>query len=311
MPEDERTSRMPHDLGGEEETAQRLSRRTFLKASPAVVAAGAAAVTGCEPAAPERASRGANARPLPLSATAQIPPPILAFFSPREAAALEAFCARIIPGDVDDPGAREAGVIYYIDRMLSSGDGYAEPTYQQGPFAATFDGDTPPNDTIRQVVWVEESELGRYGYQSPITPRDFYRLALAALDEYATVRLGSPFAELTETQQDTIVDAVARGNADGFTNPAADDFFETVRQHTIEGMFSDPLHGGNRDMVGWKLIGFPGAQRAYTPRDMLTEGTTNRTTQSLRELPVFNPGQPDRPEAVYPVRGTHQHGRSR
>src|SRR5690349_8312079 len=35
-------------------------------------------------------------------------------------------------------------------------------------------------------------------------------------------------------------------------------FFSLLRQNTIEGMFCDPIHGGNVDMVGWQLVGFPG-----------------------------------------------------
>ena len=40
-------------------------------------------------------------------------------------------------------------------------------------------------------------------------------------------------------------------------------FFALLRQHTIEGMFADPMHGGNAGMVGWKLIGYPGPQMNY------------------------------------------------
>ena len=33
-------------------------------------------------------------------------------------------------------------------------------------------------------------------------------------------------------------------------------------------MFADPLYGGNRDFVGWRLVGFPGAQAIFTPADL-------------------------------------------
>jgi gluconate 2-dehydrogenase gamma chain len=48
-------------------------------------------------------------------------------------------------------------------------------------------------------------------------------------------------------------------------------------------MFSDPMHGGNRDLVGWKLIGYPGAQRFYTPDD-IKNPTFMRDPQSLAQL---------------------------
>jgi hypothetical protein len=52
------------------------------------------------------------------------------------------------------------------------------------------------------------------------------------------------------------------GTADGVKAKA---FFELLLQNTPEGFFSDPIYGGNRDMVGWKLIGFPGARYDYRP----------------------------------------------
>ena len=48
-------------------------------------------------------------------------------------------------------------------------------------------------------------------------------------------------------------------------------FFDLLRTHVIAGFFADPVHGGNRDMIGWKLIGFPGAQMSYA-NDILNYG---------------------------------------
>jgi len=293
----------------------RVSRRGFLIGTGTLLAAGTVAVAGgCEPAAPERPLRGPAARDLPRSIPiAPTGHGTFAFFTPREAAAVEALTARILPGDAADPGAREAGVVYYVDRVLAVGDGFAEPTYRQPPFAVAREGDEGPGDDAAapggyRPLSVPAEELPRYGFQSPLTPRECYRRGLAALDTYTAGRFGRPFAELSEAEQDEVVGALAANRADGFDAPAADEFFDVVRQHTIEGTFCDPVHGGNRDMVGWKMIGFPGAQRSYTPQEMLTEGT-RRGPQSLAQLPVFKPGQPDRPGAVYPVRGTHMDGR--
>jgi gluconate 2-dehydrogenase gamma chain len=41
------------------------------------------------------------------------------------------------------------------------------------------------------------------------------------------------------------------------------DFFETVRCHVLEGVFGEPQYGGNRGLVGWRLVGFPGQQFGY------------------------------------------------
>ncbi len=118
--------------------------------------------------------------------------------------------------------------------------------------------------------------------------RDRYRLGLAAMDEYARRQLGRGFVDLAEAEQDQILADMDGGRADqvvtvvGIENvpvefagttpetiqhasPAGKvfglhAFFEILRSHTIAGFFCDPIHGGNRDLVGWKLIGFPGAQ---------------------------------------------------
>jgi gluconate 2-dehydrogenase gamma chain len=69
-------------------------------------------------------------------------------------------------------------------------------------------------------------------------------------------------------------------------------------------MFADPIYGGNRDYAGWKLIGYPGAQRAYTPEE-LRNGPNNRRVQGLRDMPAMNPGQPQ-DHVVLPISGTRR-----
>jgi gluconate 2-dehydrogenase gamma chain len=238
----------------------------------------------------------------------EVPPPSLVFFRPDEAELVEAITARIIPGDPDDPGAREAGVVYYIDRLLANGDGFAEPTYRQPPFAQSYaEGEEPPvTPEVAQpaFIWVAADQLERYGFQSPMTPREAYQNGLAAVSRLADARFGSAFVDLDEEQQDELLMAMDDGEAEGFEEPSAPDFFEMLRTHTIEGMFSDPLYGGNRDMVGWRLVGFPGAQRGYTAGQMKEEGY-RREPQGLAGLPHFHAGRPD-PAPVLPVRGNEE-----
>src|SRR5436309_1954677 len=50
--------------------------------------------------------------------------------------------------------------------------------------------------------------------------------------------------------------------------PSQQAFFNTLRTHTMESMFADPVYGGNKDFAGWKLVGFPGAHPAFTAADM-------------------------------------------
>ena len=98
--------------------------------------------------------------------------------------------------------------------------------------------------------------------------QDFYRRGLAALDAHCRTAYSKPFAQLTAAQQDEVITALEGGKATGFTWPSAQAFFNTVRTHTMEGMFADPVYGGNKDFAGWILVGFPGAQPLFSPADL-------------------------------------------
>ncbi|HEX4195124.1 MAG TPA: gluconate 2-dehydrogenase subunit 3 family protein [Stellaceae bacterium] len=106
--------------------------------------------------------------------------------------------------------------------------------------------------------------------------QDYYRAGLTQLDAYCHTQYRRGFAALTPDQQDQVVGALAAGKADGFTWPTAQAFFRTVRTHTMEGMFADPVYGGNRDFAGWRLIGFPGSQMQYTEADLKSDKAFTR-----------------------------------
>jgi hypothetical protein len=212
-----------------------------------------------------------------------------------------------LPGTPEDPGAREAGVVYYIDNMLAYQDGLPEPVYQQPPYAESYQGDEPPATNGYQVIWVAEDEIERYGYQSVLTPRDVFRLSLAAVDRYARERFDAGILALSEAQQDEIITALLDNEATGFEPLRPEAFFHTLRRYTAEGMFSDPVYGGNRNLVGWRLIGYPGAQRAYLPDEIGVEGSgLVREIWSLADMPHFHPGEPVGPNVILPVSGSEE-----
>jgi gluconate 2-dehydrogenase gamma chain len=141
----------------------------------------------------------------------------LRFFDETEASIVVCAASRIFPSNDSGPGAKEAGVVIYVDRQLAGPYGSDRYRYTQGPFE-----DAPPE----------------FGYQGKATPREIYREGLRNLKD---------FDRLTPEEQDARLQQIESSR-----------FFYLLRQHTIEGMFSDPLHGGNIDMIGWQLIGFPG-----------------------------------------------------
>ncbi len=103
-----------------------------------------------------------------------------------------------------------------------------------------------------------------------------YRTGLPGVDAVSGKQFEKTFIELSPEQQDAVLEALESGQTEGW--PAGpfrpDEFFETVRVHTIIAFLADPKYGGNRDYIGWKLIGYPGPrhmQGGYTPEQMLGE----------------------------------------
>jgi len=109
--------------------------------------------------------------------------------------------------------------------------------------------------------------------------QDFYRRGLAQLDAYCRKTYNQPFVKLGAAQQDEVIGALEQGKASEFAFPTAQAFFNTLRTHTMEGLFADPIYGGNRDFAGWKLVGFPGTQLYYTQADLAS-------TQAFARAPI-------------------------
>jgi len=104
----------------------------------------------------------------------------------------------------------------------------------------------------------------------------FYRRGLASLDAYCRKTYKEPFRGLSAVQQDEVIAALEQGKASDFSWPSTAAFFNTVRTHTMEGMFADPIYGGNKDFAGWRLVGFPGGQMEFTAADMQSSGPFTR-----------------------------------
>lgn len=88
-----------------------------------------------------------------------------------------------------------------------------------------------------------------------------YRQGLAALDRYCGAALGRSFGALDAERQDAVLEKLEAGTIAELADGAK--FFDLVRRHVMEGFFCEPHYGGNRDMVGWKLVGFPGQRHGY------------------------------------------------
>jgi gluconate 2-dehydrogenase gamma chain len=106
--------------------------------------------------------------------------------------------------------------------------------------------------------------------------QDFYRRGIASLDAHCRATYKESFVHLTPEKQDEVIAALEAGKASEFAWPSAREFFSILRTHTMEGMFADPLYGGNRDFAGWRLVGFPGAQAIFSPTDLQSKQAFTR-----------------------------------
>jgi gluconate 2-dehydrogenase gamma chain len=166
------------------------------------------------------------------------------FFTDPEIAFIKAAVARLIPADELGPGAVEAGVPYFLDRQLASAYGGGAHFYNQGPFG---------------------SETPYQGYQLPLTPAELYRVGIAATDQYCREAHGKVFAELEPDVQDQVLSGLQGiAAAIDLKEVPGTTFFATLLGDTQDGFFADPAYGGNKDMVGWKLVGFPGVAYDYS-----------------------------------------------
>jgi gluconate 2-dehydrogenase gamma chain len=117
--------------------------------------------------------------------------------------------------------------------------------------------------------------------------RPAYTAGVAATNAYARSRFGDDFAALTVAQQDTILDEMERNLAGGFS-PNSRAFFDLVREHALQGMFGDPVHGGNADFIGWDLIGFYGVKLEVTAAEQQLDVTVAPAHKSVADYPMFS-----------------------
>jgi gluconate 2-dehydrogenase gamma chain len=207
---------------------QGFDRRDFLKGA---VVGGAAAAT-----ATTALPQGAQAQ------AAAAPASGYEFFNLEEAAFVEALVDHMVPADDLTPKGTEIGINVYIDRALAGAWGKGDRLYMQGP-------------------WKQGAPS--QGYQLPLTPAQLYRAGIEATNAHCRKTYGKPFDRLDEKQREEVLVGLSSGKVKFDSGLPVRPFWTTMYQTVMEGMFSDPIYGGNRNKAGWKLIGFPGVLALY------------------------------------------------
>jgi gluconate 2-dehydrogenase gamma chain len=207
-----------------------FGRRDFLKGA----VGGAAAATTATVITPQPAASAEAAAANAAAPAAQG----YAFLNIDEAAFVEALVDHMVPADDLTPSGTDIGIAIFIDRALGGAWGNGDRLYMQGP-------------------WKQGAPS--QGYQLPLTPAQLYRAGIAATNAHCRKAYGKTFDALDEAQREDVLQGLSNAKIKFDLGPPVRVFWSALYQTVMEGMFSDPIYGGNRNKAGWKLIGFPGA----------------------------------------------------
>lgn len=216
-------------------TEETIPRRKFLLGAGI---AGTAVATGlnqtesaaAQPAAPAAAAAVAAAQPEPLLA-----------LNETEHAFIVAAVDTLIPADELSPSGSDCGIATFIDRQLASAWGGGAKMYRAGPF---------------------RKGKPEQGYQLALTPAEFFAAGIAAANAWSRKTYGHDFDRLSPDKRVEALKAMQDGKAE-FADFNSRAFFARLLAITMEGFFSDPIYGGNRNKAGWRMIGFPGLPATY------------------------------------------------
>ena len=211
-----------------------IARRNFLLGAGTAVAAGLAPSGALQAQQPTVASSPA---PTPE------PDQFVTLTAP-EAAFIVAVVDTLIPADELSPSGSECGVAIFIDRQLGSAWGGGAKMYRGGPF---------------------HKGKPEQGYQLPLTPREFFAAGIAAANAWTRQTYGKDFDLLPAAERVQALKAMEEGRAE-FRDFNSRTFFNQLLAITMQGFFADPIYGGNRNKVAWKMIGFPGLPAVYADK---------------------------------------------
>jgi gluconate 2-dehydrogenase gamma chain len=214
----------------------KLPRRKFLLGAGL---AGTAVAAGLAPATPVEAQT-AQAAAAPATKSASEAPTYLALTA-SEVAFFTAAADAMIPADELSPSGSECGVVTFVDRQLAGAWGGGAKMYRAGPFRPA---------------------KPEYGYQLSLTPREYFAACITATNEWTRATRGKDFDRLSAKDREQALKDLEQGKAQ-LAGLDGKQFFEALLGITMEGFFADPIYGGNKDKVSWKMIGFPGLPAVY------------------------------------------------
>jgi len=220
-----------------------IPRRGFLKGAGAAGAAAATVLGGrSEPAQAQTVVAEAATETTASEAYLTLTAIEAAFFS----AAYDTF----VPADKLSPSGTDCGLVTFMDRQLAGAWGGGARLYRSGPFV---------------------QGKPEHGYQLPLTPREYFAAGIKAANAWTRKTYGKDFDRLAPAERDTALKAMEAGKAE-FADFNAKPFFEALYQSAMEGFFADPIYGGNRNKVSWRMVGYPGLPATYANKALEYRG---------------------------------------
>jgi gluconate 2-dehydrogenase gamma chain len=242
-----------------------IPRRRFLLGAGI---AGTAVATGLTSTSPSEAQAPSGTQAPATSAQATPPasaePEILLALTATEAAFVSAAVDAFIPADELSPSGTDCGIVTFIDRQLASAWGGGAKMYRSGPY---------------------QRGKPEQGYQLPLTPKEFFSAGIAEANDWSRKTYGKEFDRLAPADRTAALKAMEEGKAE-FTGLGSKSFFERLLTITMEGFFSDPIYGGNRNRASWTMLGFPGLPATYAGK--FEEYRSKRYTAHAQSIADFS-----------------------
>jgi gluconate 2-dehydrogenase gamma chain len=227
----------------DDSTHDSIARRSFLKGAGAAGTAVATALSGTLATQAQPAPPAKDASPSPAAE------PLLTLTA-TEAAFLSAAYDTFIPPDRLSPSGTDCGLVAFIDRQLAGAWGSGAKSYRSGPF----------------IKGTREQ-----GYQLPLTPREFFGAGIKATNAWTRKTYGKDFDRLSGADREAALKAMDAGKAE-LADVSGKEFLEMLLQSAMEGFFADPIYGGNRDKVSWRMVGYPGLPATYAGKALEYRG---------------------------------------
>ncbi len=209
-------------------------RRRFLRqtAAGAASAAALAVPQAAQAQAAGGASAGASAKPGAAPA-----PTGYRWLKPSEQGFVEALVNHMCPADNLTPNGVDMGLATYFDQALGGEWGQGARLYMKGPF---------------------QQGSANLGYQLGLTPAQLFRMGTEGVSSHCKAQYGKDFEALAASDKEAVLVGLRGGSIKLPNGVSSTTYFAHVYQLFTEGMFADPIYGGNRNKAGWKMLGYPG-----------------------------------------------------